>query len=296
MKLKRWIRAASLCLCLLAAGACLPAAGAAEKPFTVYLSPSAQPWNPYWDGSGSEEFWMRLVAGCMKFELEQQGVACTVAAKRPEGTTEAANFLTARAQEAEALGADLYVALHSNASPSGTSRKGTEIYIPSWDGESRRFGELVRKHFCYPDKSLVTFQENDELLEIRKPAMPHVLVETAYHDRADDGAWIEENIQEIAHSLACAVVEYAGGAPAADWKRPDPIPMNAGSLTLAPGGTAILTAAAPAGAVWSSGHGEIVSVSSCGVVTARQPGVSLVAVCAEGRLGFCRVEVAGEPS
>ena len=28
----------------------------------IYLSPSTQDWNPYVDGSGSEEYWMNLLA------------------------------------------------------------------------------------------------------------------------------------------------------------------------------------------------------------------------------------------
>lgn len=272
-------------------GGAVPAQAAGSSPLTVYLSPSAQPWNPYVDGSGGEEFWMRLVALCMEDELERYGVSCVVADKRPAGSSEVTSFLTARARQAESVGADLYLALHSNASPAGESRKGTEIYVPSGDSESYRFAQLVKDNFCYPDKSLISFQSNDALLEMRVPTMPHVLVEVAYHDRQDDTAWIEANVQQMAHSLVNAVLAWAGRPIVTDWEAPQPIALSAYEVTLPAGGSVFLTAGAPAGAVWSSGHDDIVSVSSCGVLTALQPGTSTVAVFSEGRLGLCQVVV-----
>ncbi len=282
----------ALLLMAAAAGPAVPVK-AEGSPFTVYLSSSAQPWNPYADGSGGEEFWMRLVALCMQDEFEAAGIRCVVAEKRPEGSTEVTNFLTARAQEAEREGADLYLALHSNASPEGMSRRGTEIYVPTGDAQSQRFAGCIRDNFCYPDKSLISFQHNDSLLEMRTPSMPHVLIEVAYHDREDETQWIEENIQQMAHSLVNAILAYAGRPIVAQWKAPEPIVLSANALTLSGSGTAIITAAAPAGAVWSSGHDDVVSVSSCGVVTARQPGTATVAVCADGRIGYCQVTVQG---
>ena len=32
----------------------------------IYLSPSTQDWNPYVDGSGSEEYWMNLLADTLE--------------------------------------------------------------------------------------------------------------------------------------------------------------------------------------------------------------------------------------
>lgn len=82
--------ALGLTVCLFSASLCSAVAAAAEPTqertiatqqydgpngrFKVYLSPSAQPWNPYCDGSGSEEYYMRQVATAMIPYLQSYGI------------------------------------------------------------------------------------------------------------------------------------------------------------------------------------------------------------------------------
>ena len=41
----------------------------------IYLSPSTQDWNPYADGSGSEEYWMNLLADALEPYLYANTIA-----------------------------------------------------------------------------------------------------------------------------------------------------------------------------------------------------------------------------
>ena len=69
----------------------------------IYLSPSTQDWNPYVDGSGSEEYWMNLLADT----LEPYLYANTFSFVRNTPEMTAASSIG---------GFDFYLALHSNAS------------------------------------------------------------------------------------------------------------------------------------------------------------------------------------
>ena len=75
----------------------------------IYLSPSTQDWNPYVDGSGSEEYWMNLLADT----LEPYLYANTISFVRNTPEMTAASSIA----QANSLGGfDFYLALHSNAS------------------------------------------------------------------------------------------------------------------------------------------------------------------------------------
>lgn len=81
----------------------------------IYLSPSTQDWNPYVDGSGSEEYWMNLLADT----LEPYLYANTISFARNTPEMTAASSIA----QANSLGGfDFYLALHSNAS--GRGRRG----------------------------------------------------------------------------------------------------------------------------------------------------------------------------
>ena len=82
----------------------------------IYLSPSTQDWNPYADGSGSEEYWMNLLADA----LEPYLYANTIAFVRNTPEMTAASSIA----QANSLGGfDFYLALHSNASGEGQAGK-----------------------------------------------------------------------------------------------------------------------------------------------------------------------------
>ena len=179
-------------------------------PYRVYLSPSAQPWNPYCDGSGSEEDHMRQIAVAMMPYLKGYGIESVLAAPSSGGRAAQRSTIVNRAQQASDSRCDLYLAIHSNAQDGGPKTNGTTVYYPSWDAKSLRFANLLKDNFIYPDQSAVSTDTNDALWEMYMPKMPHCLIETAYHDNPDDVAWIENNTDAIAENLArcVAMAEY----------------------------------------------------------------------------------------
>ena len=78
----------------------------------LFLSPSTQEFNQYYDGSGSEEYYMNLIANAMEPYLVASGITFT--RNDPSGTAGD----SVRASNAGSYG--LHLALHSNASRTAT--------------------------------------------------------------------------------------------------------------------------------------------------------------------------------
>lgn len=137
----------------------------------IYLSPSTQDWNPYADGSGSEEYWMNLLADA----LEPYLYANTIAFVRNAPEMTAASSIA----QANSLGGfDFYLALHSNAS--GGEQKGKNrgiivFYYPS-SVEGKRAADLFAAQLkkVYPLPELVTTQATTALGEVRRPKYPAI--------------------------------------------------------------------------------------------------------------------------
>ena len=167
----------------------------------IYLSPSTQEYNRYVNDLGTEEENMNRLADALVPYLDRLGIAYN--RNTPE--------MTARTsiQQANATPPyDLYLALHSNASPEQFAGmlRGPDIYYNPADPESRRAADLIADEFrkIYPEPQLVDVRPTDYLGEVLRPNYPSVLVETAYHDNPDDAAWILNNFDAIARALANA--------------------------------------------------------------------------------------------
>ncbi|WP_409970011.1 hypothetical protein RFF05_08980 [Bengtsoniella intestinalis] len=92
----------------------------------LYLSPSTQEWNPYITGTGSEEYYMNLVADAMIPYLK----ANTIAYKRNTPDMTAASSI----RDSNAGYYDFHLALHSNAAPessAGQARGIIGFYYPT---------------------------------------------------------------------------------------------------------------------------------------------------------------------
>ena len=89
---------------------------------TVYLSPSTQEYNPYYDGVGNEEYYMNRIVDAMIPYLDASGIRWLRNATSDTALTSA--------QASNAAGADLQVALHSNGAPGELRGKlqGTDVY------------------------------------------------------------------------------------------------------------------------------------------------------------------------
>ena len=165
----------------------------------IYLSPSTQDWNPYVDGSGSEEYWMNLLADT----LEPYLYANTISFVRNTPEMTAASSIA----QANSLGGfDFYLALHSNASgeeQAGKNRGIIVFYYPT-SSDGKRAAELfaAQLRMVYPLPAKVTTQATTTLGEVRRPRYPANLIELGYHDNYDDARWIENNLDAAAQAIA----------------------------------------------------------------------------------------------
>lgn len=171
----------------------------------IYLSPSLQEYNEFLNG-GSEEYYMNLIADAMEPFLEANGIDFT--RNRPDMS------LGQVINESNSGDYDLHLAIHSNAAPENLSGQlmGPDIYYFEGSVEGQRFAEVLADNFreIYPNAELVNVVPTTTLRELRRTNAPSTLIEVAYHDNAEDEAWIKENIDLIGETIAKAVAEYFG--------------------------------------------------------------------------------------
>ncbi|MBQ7485653.1 MAG: N-acetylmuramoyl-L-alanine amidase [Oscillospiraceae bacterium] len=215
---------------------------------SIFLSPSTQEYNPYITGSGSEEYWMNQIADAMEPYLRANGIRYT--RNSPEGS--AADAI----RQGNRDNPDFYLALHSNASGSGsdagTTRGIIAFYYPG-SVNGQRAAELIAEELrqIYPLPELVVTRSTTALGEVRQPRMPAVLVEIGYHDNVADALWIESHVVNIARSLTEAMTRYFG-LPFTDicLQRPGVVATEGSPLRLraAPSTSAAVLARMPNGA------------------------------------------------
>ena len=173
----------------------------------IYLSPSTQDWNPYVDGSGSEEYWMNLLADT----LEPYLYANTISVVRNTPEMTAASSIA----QANTLAA-LTFTLPCTPTPRGKGRRGKNrgiivFYYPT-SSDGKRAAELfaAQLRMVYPLPAKVTTQATTTLGEVRRPRYPANLIELGYHDNYDDARWIENNLDAAAQAIARGLTEYFG--------------------------------------------------------------------------------------
>ena len=148
----------------------------------IYLSPSTQDWNPYVDGSGSEEYWMNRIVDAMEPYLRSNGIRY----RRNDPDT-------------------------SGEGQAGKNRGIIVFYYPT-SSDGKRAAELfaAQLRMVYPLPAKVTTQATTTLGEVRRPRYPANLIELGYHDNYDDARWIENNLDAAAQAIARGLTEYFG--------------------------------------------------------------------------------------
>ena len=173
---------------------------------SIYLSPSLQEFNEYYDKSGSEEYYMNLIADAMEPYLEASDISFV--RNSPDMT------LTQVIRESNAGNYDLHLALHSNAAPDYLSGQltGPDFYYFTRSVRGKRAATVLADNYMkiYPDPSKVTIMPTTSLAEVTRTRAPAVLAELAYHDNPEDAEWIKNNINAIAKNLVEGLTIYFG--------------------------------------------------------------------------------------
>ena len=158
--------------------------------------------------SGTKESSVNLsVALKVKALLEADGAR--VVMTRSDDTSKDNPDLTKRAQIANSSGADLFLAIHQNATDAGASIGGTEVHY--WFDQSRVFATLVQKHLVAalgrPDRGV---QKTSLYLVSHIDTMPAALVECAFISNTEEERLLREDSfqQKIAQGIVDAILEY----------------------------------------------------------------------------------------
>ena len=137
--------------------------------------------------------------------------------------------------EANAWGADWYLALHSNAT-GRTNRtvRGVSAHIYARGGKAEKLAKLILEEAAKLSPVRTRGVQTNNFYEVRKTKMPAVLTENDFHDHPEGARWIKANHRTIAIWHARAICRIAGGLDKLErylsGSTPNPKPAPAPSL------------------------------------------------------------------
>ncbi len=183
--------------------------------YLVYLSPENRA-NPYTGVNANESEQMYLVAAAAEKYLTEMGYDVYIA---DVNTSIKEDVQPNRSGEAEQLGADVYVAIHSNAvgkTNNGEHAGGAGGATGFYNGNNKGSKELAQ--FVYDRLAAFTPTEDngisDDMLtskpfaEVRLPTMANLLLEVEFHDYAPYAQWITQNTDGIGKCIAQGIDDY----------------------------------------------------------------------------------------
>ncbi|MHB8071615.1 MAG: N-acetylmuramoyl-L-alanine amidase [Candidatus Cryosericum sp.] len=158
--------------------------------------------------AGTKESTVNLsIAVKVKALLEAEGAQIVMT--RSDDVSKDNPDLTRRAQIANSSGADLFVAIHQNATDAGPSPGGTDVQY--WFDGSKILATLVEKHLVAAlgraDRGI---QKTSLYLVSHIDTMPAVLVECAFISNPEEERFLREDSfqQKAAQGIADAITEY----------------------------------------------------------------------------------------
>lgn len=178
-----------------------------KTDYKVYLSPSNQDGNLGVKSVGytNEEKEMNDLSNYIEKRLKDYNIK--VYRNNPNGNI---NLWVA---DSRYYGADLHIAIHSNASTSHTS-KGIETWINDQTSDTYSLANMIQSDLMniYYDKengNRGVKYSNGALGETRMPKFG-ILVEVAHHDYLEDAKWIMDNKELIGNTIADSILKYFG--------------------------------------------------------------------------------------
>ena len=178
-----------------------------KTEYKVYLSPSNQTGNLGVKSVGftNEEKEMNDLSNYIEKRLKENNIK--VYRNNPNGNI---NLWVA---DSKYYGADLHIAIHSNASTDHTS-KGVETWINEQTSDTYSLANMIQSDLLniYYDKengNRGVKYSNGALGETRMPKFG-ILVEVAHHDYEEDAKWIMDNKELIGKTIADSILKYFG--------------------------------------------------------------------------------------
>ncbi|MHB1453391.1 MAG: N-acetylmuramoyl-L-alanine amidase [Saccharofermentanales bacterium] len=179
---------------------------------SVYLSPSTQEGNIGKGAYGTEEKRMNQICDVTQKVLEAHGVKTY--RNKPTMT------LKQLVADSNNNNPTIHFAIHSNAAGSAYAGKarGAEVYCHKFGGEGEKLARAVYGKVApltpTTDRGVKEgcnhFGVGKPLYELAYTTAPAALIEIAFHDNADDAAWIIQNIEVIGTAIAKGILQYFG--------------------------------------------------------------------------------------
>ena len=169
----------------------------------IYISPSNQNFNLYATGNTNEKVQCHKIAKACVSYLEKTGfeVKCTYNDDMYE-----------RVKESNAFGADMHVAIHTNATAKHNVTGGTQILLYSVDGEREKAGQAVLERLAplTPGKSAERLIAKPDFYECSGVRGITVYVEAEFHDTKEGSDFIIKNTKKIGEAIAKGICDYYG--------------------------------------------------------------------------------------
>lgn len=125
--------------------------------------------------------------------------------------------MAARCKEADAVGADLYVPIHTNASAS--PEVGYLMFMFYKDAKLyRQIFNAVAPHLeaIYPGRKRAVFAERPKLYEINRPKAKTIYCELGFHTNPTDCGTFIHDAEKVGKALAFGICQYYGVRPQHD--------------------------------------------------------------------------------
>ena len=169
----------------------------------IYISPSNQEANLYATGGTNEKEQCHKIARACYNYLKTKGfnVKCTYNDNMYE-----------RVSESNAFGADIHLAIHTNATAKHNVTGGTQILLYSLTGERKKVGEAVLNRLApvTPGKSAEKLIEKPSFYEVNSAKGITVYCECEFHDTKEGSEFIIKNTKTIGEAIAKGICDYYG--------------------------------------------------------------------------------------
>lgn len=169
----------------------------------IYISPSNQNFNLYATGNTNEKVQCHKIAKACVAYLKKKDfeVMCTYN-----------NDMYARVRESNAFGADIHIAIHTNATAKHNVTGGTQILLYNLEGERKKVGQAVFNRLApvTPGKTAERLIAKPDFYECREADGITVYVEAEFHDTKTGSDFIIKNTTTIGEAIAKGICDYYG--------------------------------------------------------------------------------------
>ncbi len=172
----------------------------------IYISPSNQVGNIYATGNTNEKEQCHKIAKACVDALVENGfqVMCTYN-----------DDMYKRVEESNAFGADIHIAIHTNATAKHNVTGGSQVLLYSISGEREKAGNAVLSRLSpiTPGKSAERLVLKPDFYEVRATKGMALYCECEFHDTQLGSDFIINNTDRIGEAIAYGICDYYGIVP-----------------------------------------------------------------------------------